>query len=156
MSKEFLIPVRDTEDASEALARVPSFADAGDEIVVLIVSEVLGGEIVGSRPPSQVLDPLATTGGVSSEPRAAWDRPVAISSEEMMEMKGRELCEALDSKIAGLHELGYEARAEAVFNDDPGDAIRDYAGDLSVRDIYLTRAFYEDLDEETQTLVTAI
>jgi hypothetical protein len=156
MSKEYLIAVRDTDDAGEAISRVPSFAEPGDELVVLIVSEVPEAEIVGSRPPLQVLDPLATTGGVSSEPRAAWDRPVAMNSEELMEIRGRELCEAVDPKIASLHDLGYEARVEAVFGDEPGEAIRDYAGALNVREIYVTKAFYEDLDEDTRMLLTAI
>jgi hypothetical protein len=156
MDREFLIAVKDTEDAGKAIARVPSIAEPGDEIVVLVISEVPESEIVAERPPTQVLDPLATTGGVSSEPRAAWDRPVAISSEELMEMKDRELHEAIDPKIASLHELGFDARVEAVFGDDPGPTIRDYAGDLNVRDVYVTRTFYDDLDEETQSQVSTL
>ena len=44
MSKQYLIPVKDTEDANNAIARVPGVADQGDEVVVLIVSEVPEGE----------------------------------------------------------------------------------------------------------------
>jgi hypothetical protein len=156
MTRQFLIPARDAEDASEAIARVPSIAREGDELVVLIVSKVPEGERVDSRPPGQVMDPLATTGGVSSEPRAAHDRPVMISREEIMEIKGREMVEALHPRIADLHDRGYGARVEAIFSDEPGAAIRDYAGDLNVTDVYLTSDFKEDLDDETQELVRTL
>ena len=155
MSKQYLIPVKDTEDANNAIARVPGVADQGDEVVVLIVSEVPEGEYIGDSPPAQVLDPLATTGGVSSEPRAAHDQPEFLSREAIMEMRGRELCEALNPQIAALHDRGYAARVEAVFSDDPGLTIRDYAGDLNVTDVYMTPDFKSDLDSESQELVKA-
>ena len=156
MSRQFLIPVRDTDDARSAIARVASIAEAGDEIVVLIVSTVPEGEIVDSRPPSQVLDPLATTGGVSSEPRAAHDRPVMMNREELMEIKGREMCDALSSEIASLHDRGFEGRVEALFSDEAGPTIRDYANDLGVTEICATREFREDLDAETREAVKAV
>lgn len=156
MSKQYLIPVKDTEDANNAIARIPDIATEGDEVVVLVISEVPEGEYVGDEPPRQVLDPLATTGGVSSEPRAAHDRPVFLSREEIMETRGRELCEAIQPQIAALHDRGYGARVDAVFSDDPGLTIRDYAGDLNVAGVYMTREFQSDLDSETQEVVKAL
>ena len=156
MSKQYLIPVKDTEDANTAIARVPEIAQQGDEVVILIVSEVPSGEYIGDAPPAQVLDPLATTGGVSSEPRAAHDQPEFLGREAIMEIRGRELCEALNPQIAALHDRGYEARVDAVFSDEPGPTIRDYAGDLNVSDVYMTREFQSDLDSETQELVKAL
>lgn len=156
MSKQYLIPVKDLKDAKNAIDRVPEFAEQGDEVVVLVVSEVPEGEYIGDVPPAQVLDPLATTGGVSSEPRAAHDQPVFLSREEIMETRGRELCEAIQPQIAALHDRGYEARVDAVFSDDPGPTIRDYAGDLKVNGVYVTRDFQSDLDSETQEVVKAL
>ncbi len=96
MAKQYLIPVKDVDDANRAIARVPEIADEGDEVVVLVVSEVPEAELVGSKPPPTVVDPLANSGGVSSAPRAADDVPQFIGREELMEMKGQELCEALN------------------------------------------------------------
>ncbi len=156
MSKQYLIPVKDLEDGRRAIGRVADFASEGDEIVLLIISEVPEAELVGMKPPATVTDPLATTGGVSSAPRAADDQPVFIGREELMETRGQELCDALNPEIARLHELGYKARVEAMFSDDPGETIRDYAGDLDVDDVYITEEFREDLDAETQEVVKAI
>jgi hypothetical protein len=156
MGKQLLLPVKDPEDAGKAIARVQDIAQPGDEVVVLVVSEVPEGEYVGDRPPAQVLDPLATTGGVSSEPRAAHDQPVFMSREEIMEVKGQELREALNPQIAALHDRGYAARVDAVFSDDPDATIRDYAQDLDVTDIYTTAEFHEQLDKETRELVRAL
>jgi hypothetical protein len=156
MTRQFLIPARDTEDAGNALSRVPSFAEQGDEVVVLIVSKVPEGEQIDSSPPAQVMDPLATTGGVSSEPRAAGDRPVMIGREELMELRGREASEVLHPRIADLHKQGYGARVITIFSDDPGPAIRDYAGDINVTDVYLTPEFKAELDDETQELVRTL
>lgn len=156
MTRQFLIPAKDLEDAQNVIDRIPSFAEQGDDLVVLIVSEVPEGERIEGRPPAQVLDPLATTGGVSSEPRAAHDRPVMIGREEIMEIRGRELVESLHPRIAELHDHGYGARAEAIFSDDPGPAIRNYAEDLNVTDVYVTPEFRKELDSETQELVRAV
>ena len=156
MTRRFLIPARDAEDAQNVIARVPNFAEQGDDLVILIVSRVPEGERIRGRPPAQVLDPLATTGGMSSEPRAAHDRPVMIGREEIMEIQGRELVESLHPRIAELHDRGYSARVETIFSDEPGPAIRDYAEDLNVTDVYVTSEFREDLDSETRELVRAV
>jgi hypothetical protein len=156
MGKQYLIPVKDTDDANKAIARIPQIAEQGDEVVVLIVSDVPEGELTGSAPAPTVIDPMLTTGGTTSEPRAADDIPTFLGRDEIMEMKHRELCEALDPQIAGLHDRGYSARVDAVFSDEPGATIRDYASDLNVTDVYLTPEFRSDLDEETQELVKAL
>ena len=156
MSKQYLIPVKDTDDAQSAITRVPSVVEKGDEVVVLIVSEIPDAELVGSKPPPHVMDPLATTGGTASEPRAGADQPEFIGREELMNMRGQELREALSSQIASLHDQGYEARVEAVFSDEPGSTIRDVAGDLNVADVYVTREFRSDLDSETQAVVKTL
>ena len=156
MSKQYLIPVKDVEDANDAIARLSGIAERGDNIVVLVISEIPESERIGSRPPEQVMDPLATTGGVAWAPTAAHDRPEFLGREEIMEAKGQELREALDPMIARLHEQGYEARVDAVFSDEPGNTIRDVAGDLNVTDVYVTESFRSKLDDETKEVVKAL
>jgi hypothetical protein len=150
MHKQYLIPADSIQDAGNALDHLPSGFKPGDEVVVLIVSEVPEGELVGSRPPVTVLDPLATTGGVSSEPRAVADQPEFIGREEIMEIRGRELCEAVQPRLAALHDRGYGARVDAVFSDDPDATILDYAGDLRADAVYVTPEFAAKLDEATR------
>jgi hypothetical protein len=156
MGKQYLIPVKDLADAHRAIGRVPDIAEKGDEIVLLMISEIPEPELIGSGPPETVLDPLKNSGGVSSAPRAADDVPEFIGREELMDSQGEELREAMNPEIARLHELGYQARVETMFSDKPGDTIRDYAGDLQVNDVYITKEFRDDLDKETQEVVKTI
>lgn len=156
MSRQYLIPVKDTDDAKKALTRLPEVMERDDEVVVLIVSDIPEGEMTGSAPPPTVLDPLATTGGTAAAGRAASDQPVFLGREEMMEIRGREMQEAMQPYISSLHDRGYRARAEAVFTDDAGATIRDVASDLAVTDVYITEDFRSDLDSETQERVKAL
>jgi hypothetical protein len=156
MNKQYLFPVNSSEDAGNAIEHLPSEVKPGDEVVVLIVSEVPEAELIGSRPPSTVEDPLATTGGVSSEPRAADDQPVFIGREEIMEVKGRELCDAVQPKIASLHDRGLGARVEAVFSDNPDATILDYAADLRPDAVFMTPEFAGRLEEATRGTVRTL
>jgi hypothetical protein len=156
MTRQYLIPVKDIQDANKAIAHIPEVATQGDEVVVLVISDVPQAELVGSKPPPTVMDPLANSGGVSSAPRAADDVPQFIGREEFMEIKRRELLDALNPQIARLHELGYDARVETVFSDEPGETIRDAAGDLTVADIYITEEYRSDLDEQIQEVVKVL
>ena len=149
MNRRYLIPTRSIDDAENALARLPAVMEQGDEVVAIIASDVPEAELIGSRPSARVIDPLAITGGVSSEPRATADRPVFIGREEIMDLRGRELCDALRPKIAGLLERAYSARVEALFSHDPDVTILDYATDLRATGIYVTPEFLEALDEGT-------
>ena len=156
MARQYLIPAKSVDDATNAISQVPSTAEAGDEIVVLIISEVPEGELTGSRPPATVLDPLATTGGVSSEPRAGADRPQFLGREEIMEIKSREILEALNPQLERLHDQGFGARGETMFSDEPGPVIIDYAGDIDANSVVVTPEFYSELDAETQKAVRSL
>lgn len=148
MSKQLLIPARNVEDADDAIRSIPNVAERGDEVVVLIVAEVPDAELVGTEPPPVITEPFAGGGTGFQAPRAPSDQPVFVSSERLMELKGREMCEALSGRIEGLHNAGFEARVEAMFSDTPAETIRDLAGDLDTRDVYVTGDFYEALKDE--------
>lgn len=156
MAGRYLIPAKDVGDAREAISMALRFAESGDEFVVLVISDVPAGELIGSEPPATVLDPLATTGGVASSGRAGSDTPEFVGREELMEMEGREIIEAIQPHIAALHQQGFEARGQAVFSDNAGATIRDVARDISATDVLVTRDFHEELDADTQELVKAL
>ena len=156
MSRHYLVPVKDTDDADKALARIPEVLEKGDELMLLVISEVPEGELIGSQPPPTVMDPLATTGGVATGGRVGGDQPVFLGREEIMESRRQELRIALNPRIAQLNEQGYTARMEAMFSDEPGETIRDYAGDLGIKDILVTSDFHADLDSTTRDTVRTL
>jgi hypothetical protein len=146
MSNQLLIPVQDVHDADHAIRRIPHVAQPGDTVVILAVSRI---------PEAEVLDTHQPTSGPIDMPQMGYqattspdDAPSFISSEELMEMKGQEICESLQSRIGRLHEGGYDARVDAVFSDKPAQTIREYAADLESTAVYVTSSFHHKLHDE--------
>jgi hypothetical protein len=156
MSKQLLVPVRSVEDAREALPRVEAIAESGDEIVVLVISDIPEREMVGSEPSPATMEPLAHAGTGFSTPAPASDVPVFMESEEIIEKQGQAIVNTLADDIARLHDRGYNARVEAVFSESPAATIKDTAGDLSTREVYVTSSFYEEIKDEDESVAKVL